>query len=257
MAEQKHGSVGLWSVMKNLFHKLAVRIRFKKEFHQFKVMDALNSRMPPICWADRFPCLDDKTGGTEFDRHYVYHTAWAARIIAAIMPDSHVDISSSLYFSGIVSAFLPVRFYDHRPAALNLGNLTCGYADLLALPFANHSISSLSCMHVVEHIGLGRYGDPIDPDGDLKAMAELERVLAEEGSLLFVVPIGLPKIMFNAHRIYSYDQIISYFSRLELREFTLIPEQSQNGGLIRNASKDQADNETYGCGCFWFIRKSS
>jgi hypothetical protein len=107
-------------------------------------------------------------------------------------------------------------------------------------------------MHVVEHIGLGRYGDPLDPDGDLKAISELKRVMAVGGSLLFVAPIGKSRIMFNAHRIYSYDQIMSYFSDLEAKEFTLIPDDPQDGGLINNATKEMADAQRYGCGCFWF-----
>ena len=52
-------------------------------------------------------------------------------------------------------------------------------------------------MHVIEHIGLGRYGDEMDPDGDLKAIDELKRVLSRKGDLLFVVPVGKPKIMYN------------------------------------------------------------
>ncbi|MGA2030503.1 MAG: DUF268 domain-containing protein, partial [Verrucomicrobiota bacterium] len=77
----------------------------------------------------------------------------------------------------MVSAFVPVKFYDYRPADLHLDNLACEHADLQALPFADCGIQSISCMHVVEHVGLGRYGDPLDPNGDLKAMNELERVL--------------------------------------------------------------------------------
>jgi Caenorhabditis protein of unknown function, DUF268. len=107
-------------------------------------------------------------------------------------------------------------------------------------------------MHVIEHIGLGRYGDPLDPDGDLKAISELQRVLAPEGDLLFVVPIGKPMIVFNAHRIYSYEQIAEYFSGFELKEFALIPDNPSEGGLIHDATKEQADSQTYGCGCFWF-----
>lgn len=227
---------------------------FRKEFSNFKVQSLKTKSRFSVQWSDRYPCLDDKTSATNFDRHYVYHTAWAARVLADIKPEYHVDISSSLYFCSILSAFVPVRYYDYRPAELRLSNLSSEAADLHALPLESGSIKSISCMHVVEHIGLGRYGDSLDPDGDLKAIVELERVLAEGGSLLFVVPIGLPRIMFNAHRIYSYDQIIGYFSRLELREFTLIPDQPQNGGLIRNASKAQANNEIYGCGCFWFVK---
>ena len=107
-------------------------------------------------------------------------------------------------------------------------------------------------MHVVEHVGLGRYGDPIDPEGDLKAIAELIRVLAKGGNLLFVVPIGKPKLMFNAHRIYSYSQIVSYFEELELVEFSLIPDSIETGGFIHNATQEMADSQIYGCGCFWF-----
>ncbi|MDD2273217.1 MAG: DUF268 domain-containing protein [Desulfuromonadaceae bacterium] len=202
--------------------------------------------------SDRLPCLKDNVGCTPFDRHYVFHTAWAARMLARSMPLSHIDISSSLHFCTIVSAFIPVTFYDFRPAELNLLGLTSKSADILALPFANDSISSLSCMHVVEHIGLGRYGDRVDPDGDLKAISELKRVLAIGGSLLFVVPVGKPVIMFNAHRVYSYEQIVSYFSELKLEEFALIPDSPSTGGLIQNATKDMTDEQRYGCGCFYF-----
>ena len=165
----------------------------------------------------------DNMQQTNFDAHYIYHPAWATRIIKKINPSKHVDISSTLHFSTILSAFMPVEFYDYRPASLFLSNMKCDFADLTQLPFEDNSISSLSCMHTIEHIGLGRYGDTIDYDGDIKAISELKRVLAINGNLLFVVPIGEEaKIFFNAHRIYTYQQIITYFSELELMEFSLI-----------------------------------
>jgi len=207
--------------------------------------------MPPT-WRQRYPCLGDRTLATNFDRHYIYHPAWAARILAQIGPELHIDISSSLHFVSLVSAFVPVKFYDYRPADLRLSNLTCEKADLLALPFEDQSVHSLSCMHVVEHVGLGRYGDSLDPDGDVKAMRELQRVLALGGSLLFVVPVGRPCIRFNAHRIYSSDQISRCFSELRLEEFTLIPELAEGGPPIRDAGDDRVEQEDYGCGCFWF-----
>lgn len=201
---------------------------------------------------DRLSCLCDNTSDTSFDRHYIYHTAWAARVLSKTKPELHIDVSSSLYFVVIVSAFIPVKHYDFRLPKIRASNLQVASADLTCLHFSDKSISSLSCMHVVEHIGLGRYGDPLDPWGDLKAISELKRVLAAGGDLLFVVPLGKPKIMFNAHRIYSYAQIIDYFSEYELIEFALIPDDPKDGGLINNASKDMADQQTYGCGCFWF-----
>jgi hypothetical protein len=225
---------------------------FVSDFYKFKYLSYSKSKRFLLTYKDIFPCLYDKTSQTEFDRHYVYHTSWAARVIHKIKPKVHIDISSSIYFSSIISAFTPVKFYDYRPVNLQLDNLSCESANIIDLPFKSGSIQSLSCMHVVEHIGLGRYGDPLDSDGDLKAISELKRVLSIGGDLLFVVPVGKPKIMFNAHRIYSYNQIIEYFFDLQLEEFVLIPDDSKNGGLVYNASHDFINSQNYGCGCFWF-----
>ena len=211
----------------------------------------------PLSWSDRRPCLGEDTDTTSFDRHYVYHTAWAARMLEQKRPSLHVDISSSLYFSAIVSAFIPVHFFDFRPAELTLDNVTLDRADLLALPFADGSIVSLSCMHVIEHVGLGRYGDHLDPDGDIKAANELQRVMAPDGFLYLVVPVGKPKINFNAHRVYPVEQILDLFSPMVLVEFTLVPDDPAVGGLIRNATFDLADAQNYGCGCFLFKMPSS
>ena len=199
-----------------------------------------------------YPCFGDDTATTDFEPHYTYHPAWAARILAKTSPKKHIDISSTLKFCSIVSAFIPIEFYDYRPAKLKLEGLACKKADLLKLPFADDSVDSLSCMHTIEHIGLGRYGDEIDYDGDLKAIKELKRVLAPNGNLLVVVPIGKPKIEFNAHRIYAYAQISSYFNDLNLVEFALIPDNYQEQGIIVNATEAVADEQHWGCGCFWF-----
>lgn len=228
-------------------------ITYLNEFKRFrKLSSKLNNRFI-LKWKDRYPCLYDNTKITSFDKHYIYHPAWAARILAETKPSYHIDISSTLYFCAIASAFVPIKFYDYRPANISLSNLSSESADLLSLPFASNSIQSLSCMHTVEHIGLGRYGDSLDPQGDIKAISELKRVLAVEGNLLFVVPIGgTAKIMFNAHRIYTYHQILNYFSDLHLVEFSLIPDIPQSNGLISNATEDDANKCSYGCGCFWF-----
>lgn len=103
---------------------------------------------------------------------------------------------------------------------------------------------------------LGRYGDPLDYDADIEAVKELTRVLAVGGTLLFVVPLGAKDIIcFNAHRIYSKDQVLNLFSGLELEESTLIPEDEADGGLVTNPSKELLEKQFYGCGCFWFTKK--
>lgn len=232
--------------------------RFRREFAAFAALSRQggDGRFTPR-WRDRLPCLNDRTPGTNFDKQYLYHPAWAARVLSETRPAEHVDVSSILHFSALVSAFLPVRFYDYRPANIALDGLAVGRADLTALPFATGSIASLSCMHTVEHIGLGRYGDLLDPAGDLKAMRELARVLAPGGSLLFAVPVGRPKLLFNGHRIYAYSQITEAFAGLELAEFSLILDDGQAGGLVRHADPALADQQTYGCGCFHFRKRAT
>lgn len=198
--------------------------RFLADFIAFRSAQRATGRKETVEWADRYVCLDDRSVETSFDRHYTYHPAWAARILAKNRPDFHVDISSVLAFSAIASAFVPVRFFDYRPARLILDNLECDHADLTALHFADGSIDSLSCMHVIEHIGLGRYGDPVDPNGDVKALKEIVRVMRPGGNFLIVVPVGRERIQFNAHRYYNHRRFLSYVTDAELVQFSLIPD---------------------------------
>ena len=238
------------------FVKIFAYLKYIHSFWQFYRLNKRGARFA-LEWSDRWPCLYDNTPSTGFDRHYVYHPSWAARIIQKNSPKLHVDISSTVYFCTLLSAFIPVDFYDYRPANVVLSGLKSGKADLTNLHFDSNSISSLSCMHTVEHIGLGRYGDKIDYEGDIKAMTELARVLAKDGSLLFVVPIGREGVIqYNAHRIYTKRQIIGIFEHLGLRvkEFALIPEHECDGNIIVSPSEELLNRQTYACGCFWFVK---
>jgi hypothetical protein len=225
---------------------------FINEYFRFKRKN--DSKRFPLRFSDTHPCLRDRISVTPFDHHYTYHPAWAARILAREKPEYHVDISSLLAFSTIASAFIPVKFYDYRPADVHLSNYESGFADLKKLPFADNSIPSISCMHTIEHVGLGRYGDELDPEGDIKSINELKRVVARGGYLFFVVPVGKPTIIFNAHRIYSYEQVISYFEGIELLEFSLVPDA---GGFIEGADPLLVKDQEYGCGCFLFRKPNS
>lgn len=247
--------LGLLVVADRIKSKILNKFRylgFLKDWKQFKeASEKIGDSRFVLSAKNFYPILYEKASTQDFDRHYIYHPAWATRKLAEINPDIHIDISSTLTFSTMVSAFIPVKFYDYRPADVTLSNFSSGSADLLKLPFADNSVKSLSCMHTLEHIGLGRYGDPIDPVGDIKAMKELQRVLAVEGNLLVVVPMGKPTVQFNSQRIYSYDQVLSAFSQLQVREFSLLTDE---GKLIANADKSLVDNQVYACGCFWFVK---
>lgn len=239
-----------------LINKARRRIGFRSQYRNFASLNLAERPEFSADWTDRWARLDDDTGHLPFDAHYVYHTAWAARVVAELHPKKHIDISSYTYFATLLSAFVPVEFYDYRPADIRLSNLVCGAADLCQLEFGDQSIESLSCMHTIEHIGLGRYGDPMDANGDKRALSELERVVAPGGSLLIVVPVGKPRIQFNAHRIYDPAMLQDYLPNLELKRWALLPDDASRG-LVDNPSREFALQQRYGCGCFVFQREAT
>ncbi len=229
-----------------------------KDYLRFKKEAAFAKRGFSLSFNDLWPCLNDKTPETDYERHYVYHIAWAARCVKELNPKLHVDIGSRLFFCAMLSAFVPTDFYDYRPADIALSDLGSYKGDLTNLPFKDNELQSVSCLHTLEHIGLGRYGDPIDANGDLTAMKELARVTAPGGSLLVAMPMGKEmRIQFNAHRIYTYDAIVSYFPGFTVRNFSYISEESKREPLIPNASPADIKDDVMGCGCFWFVKNVS
>jgi len=200
-----------------------------------------------------FPIFNNFNPRHEFDSHYTYHPAWAIRKVRQINPSLHIDLASKLDFSLAVSSFTKVEYHDYRHVKINLSDFQSFYTDITNLPFGNDSIFSLSCMHVLEHVGLGRYGDPINIDGDLIAAREIERVVMPGGHFLFVVPLSFhPRIEFNAHRVYDCNTVMDMFSEFSLLEFSYIDD---DGSYFENCTFEHVNNQMYGCGCFHFIKR--
>ncbi len=198
---------------------------------------------------DSYPQVHDRTETIEIDPHYFYGNGWAMRRIISAAPQWHVDIGSQSMFVNLLGATIPVVFVDYRPLARPLTGLRCLAGNIVALPFTNSSIGSLSCLHVIEHIGLGRYGDPLDPDGTRKAARELSRVLAPGGNLFLVTPVGRQRVCFNAHRIHTPETIREYFSDLELLEFSGVDDDSR---FVERVDMAVFSDSYYACGMFWF-----
>lgn len=172
------------------------------------------------------------------------------------MPHIHVDVGSDVKFVGMLSAAVKVEFVDIRPLAVQLENLECRQGTILKLPYPDASVQSISSMHVIEHIGLGRYGDPIDPEGTRKACDELERVLIHGGYLYISAPIGRPRTQFNGQRVFSIDEICSFQPRLRLVEMALV---DNHGVFHRNITPesvvyDEENGLDYALGCFVFTK---
>jgi SAM-dependent methyltransferase len=165
------------------------------------------------------PLIHDKYSDAGDTGQYFYQDIWAMKRIMETKTSSHVDVGSRMILVGMMSAITRVTFVDVRPLQCNLPNLESRIGDITNMPYPDSSIPSLSCLHVAEHIGLGRYGDKLDPKGTEKAAAELVRVLAPSGNLFFSVPVGNPeRVYFNSHRMYSVSTIMAMFSDLELVE---------------------------------------
>ena len=201
--------------------------------------------------SDTYPCLADRLPTTPFDPHYFYQGNWLARRLAEARPRQHVDIGSSVLTIGVLSAHVPTIFVDYRPLMVRQSGLSCVAADINLLPFADGSVTSLSCLHVIEHIGLGRYGDPINVKGASLAAAELQRLIGEGGALYLSAPIGRERVCFNAHRVFAPGTILSLFPQLRLTNFSYV---SDDGTLRENASLAQVPPLEYGCGLFEFRR---
>lgn len=231
--------------MKIRIKEIGKSIRFLRDLYRYRRMPGAEK----ISGGDLYPCLDEKTATTSFDTHYFYQDIWAFRKISQSGVREHVDVGSKVDYVGFLTAITKVTFIDIRPLATDLENLDSRSGSILAMPYDDGAVSSLSCLHVAEHIGLGRYGDPLDPLGTVKACRELHRVLAPGGNLYFGLPIGKPRVCFNAHRIHSPAQILGYFNGLSLKEFSFVDD---GGRFLRNADMETSGTAKYGCGLFHF-----
>ena len=223
-------------------------IKFLKDWKKYrKIPNAESINIKNI-----YPCIHDNTSSTPLDSHYFYQDIWAFKHILQSNTKQHVDIGSRLIYVGMLSTITEVTFIDIRPLNANLKNLKSKYGTILELPYKNNSVKSLSCLHVAEHIGLGRYGDPLDPEGTMKTIEELKRILSVDGDLYFSLPVGKPKLCFNAHRIHSPEQILECFSDLKLMEFSGVDDK---GNFLENINPSELSSKNYACGMFWFRKE--
>ncbi len=206
---------------------------------------------PDAASLEAFPQVYDRTATTPIDPHYVQQGPWVFRQLAARPPSLHVDVGSSIGYLGFFAAITPTIFLDIRPAALRIPGLTFVSGSLEGLPFRDGSVRSLSCLHVLEHIGLGRYGDTIGVSGTRRAARELVRVLSAGGDLYVSLPVGRARTLFNAHRVHDPREVPALFSPLRLTEHAAVLD---DGRLIESPRLHDLANQQYACGLFHFTR---
>jgi SAM-dependent methyltransferase len=221
-------------------------VGFAAEYRRFR---SLNRGSPfALDGGDVFPALTDRTAATPIEPIYFLQDTWCAGRIAAVRPARHVDVGSAIRAMALIAQFVPVQFVDIRRIDIDVPNLSFQCGSILQLPFADQSICSLSSLCVIEHIGLGRYGDPLDARGSEKAAAELRRVLAPGGDLYVSVPVDdACRVYFNAHRAFTRDYVLTLFSELRLLEERYI--------YGRTLTEHYRPMERFGTGLYHFRRQ--
>ncbi len=222
-------------------------LRYLKDWVRYR---RLAGRERPS-FRETHPCLYDRTDATPVDGHYFHQAAWAMRRIAERAPSLHVDVGSHNHWVACMATQVPVKSVDIRPLHLRLEGLECCAGSLLALPFPPESVESISCLHVVEHVGLGRYGDPLEPQGTARACAELARVLAPGGRLYLSLPVGRPRVCFNAHRVTDPSAVADMCAGLRLLEFSVVDDGQR---LVEGADPDSYRDAAWACGLYVFAR---
>lgn len=210
---------------------------------------------------DFLPCLYDwyEEGGSTKDE-YFWQDLHVARQIHLANPVKHVDIGSRIDgFVTHVASFRDIEVFDIRPITSLIPGVVFRQADLMN---TSESLAgycdSLSCLHALEHFGLGRYGDPIDPHGYAAGLGNMAKIVRPGGLFYLSVPIGVERVEFNAHRIFDPRALVRLAEEngLLLREFAWIgPDRT----LIQSASPEQQMDDLgklrYALGIFTFVKQ--
>jgi len=209
-----------------------------------------------------WPCFGDRhADGGVASGHYFHQDLLVARRIHNSNPNKHVDVGSRIDgFVSHVASFREIEIFDIRPILVPVPNIKFVQCDLMESVDGAlvDCCDSISCLHALEHFGLGRYGDPVKYDGYIDGLNNLYKILKQNGMLYLSVPIGDQRIEFNAHRVFSIRYLLSLFrNKYEIIEFSYVDD---NGDLHENVSLDsEINNEnfgcTYGCGIFELRKK--
>jgi hypothetical protein len=206
------------------------------------------------------PCLHDwyEEAGTTRDE-YFWQDLIVARLIFSAKPEKHVDIGSRVDgFVAHVASFREIEIFDIRPITSQIPGVTFKQANLMGpdAPLRDYC-DSLSCLHALEHFGLGRYGDPVDPKGYESGLRNMSRILRKGGFFYLSVPIGMERVEFNANRVFDPRTVIEVAAANQLEIHTLMVFTADKGlhdVVISPDTLSDISRLRYGLGIFTFIK---
>jgi SAM-dependent methyltransferase len=236
------------------FRSLRGLPRFVRDYFRFRA--SYSGRL------ELLPCLHDwheEGGATTLE--YFWQDLLVARQIFEAGPETHVDIGSRVDgFVAHVASFREIEVFDVRPISTPVPGVRFRQADLMQ-PMEGMAgyCDSLSCLHALEHFGLGRYGDPIDPKGHERGLANMAALLRKDGVFYLSIPIGAERVEFNGQRVFDPRAIIDLAraNSLELRELKVI----RQGGKVEALAVDELwlsdlANQRYALGIFTFAKRA-
>jgi hypothetical protein len=192
---------------------------------------------------------------------YFHHDLLVAQEIFRDNPKRHVDFGSRFDgFVAHVASFRKIEVVDIRalPACIHENISFIRNNVMTPLTFAGEKIDSISCLNALEHFGLGRYGDPINPSGHIIGFRNMWSVLSPNGKIYIAVPIATnSSVCFNAHRIFLATDIFTWFAENDnysLLNFDVIDDL---GELRRNQDPSKLEYKLeFGCGVYTLVKKS-
>lgn len=228
---------------------------FMKDMQQYQ---SLNKREAfkvdeRVLW----PIINEKFEDAGIIQNYFWQDLWAARLVFRNKPETHYDIGSRLdgFIAHILAMGIPVKMIDIRPFPMEIVGLETIVDDATYLrQFKDNSIESLSALCSLEHFGLGRYGDPIDPEACFKCFEAIQKKLKLGGHFYLAVPVGRERLEFNAHRVFYASTIVEQFSDLKLEEFACVSQ----GDIEYHVDMHKYDNDDHNgewrYGLFHFVK---
>ena len=207
------------------------------------------------------PCLHDwyEEGGATKSEYFL-QDLHVARKIHLAKPEKHVDIGSRVDgFVAHVASFRDIEVFDIRPVTSVIPGVIFRQEDLMCPTRPLTALcDSVSCLHALEHFGLGRYGDPVDPNGYMTGLENMSKLIMAGGVFYLSVPIGQERVEFNAHRVFDPLSLVrlAAANNLVLRDFAWV---EPGRALVESPNPDDdirsLSNLRYALGIFTFIKQ--
>lgn len=204
-----------------------------------------------------WPIIGEKYAKNGVMGNYFWQDLWAAKKIIKSGVSEHYDIGSSVdgFIAHLLAAEIKVNVVDIRPFPAQVENLYTVVDDATMLnQFDEDSVLSMSALCSLEHFGLGRYGDPIDPEACFKCFDSIQRKLKKGGKLYLSLPVGKERVEFNAHRVFYASTVVECFANLRLEEFSCVAEGKIEYDVDIHKYDNDPHNGEYRYGLFYFVK---